>query len=130
MCWLDHSRVSTRSKRTYRHIHARTYTPCLFCKSPKPRRCPVLPGRALRRKRSPPLRLLGSFNPSLLHVSRYGPPLPLFSRSRFVKAESHRSTEEEEEVEGGRGLLFMQIQAVFRVSWTGRGEGSRHFGRT
>lgn len=45
----------------------------------------------------------------------------------FVKAESHRSTEEEEEeVEGGRGLLFMQIQAVFWVS--GLVEGKRKVG--
>lgn len=43
----------------------------------------------------------------------------------FVKAESHRSTEEEE-VEGGRGLLFMQIQAVFWVS--GLVEGKRKVG--
>lgn len=40
----------------------------------------------------------------------------------FVKAESHRSTEEEE-VEGGRGLLFMQIQAVFWVSGLVEGKG-------
>lgn len=46
--------------------------------------------------------------------SRFGP--------FFVKAESHRSTEQE--VERGRGSLFLQIQAVFRVSGFGR-DGKR-----
>lgn len=44
----------------------------------------------------------------------------------FVKAESHRSTEEE--VEGGRGLLFYANTGCFQGVWIGRGwEGSGHW---
>lgn len=119
MCWLDHNRV--RTGRTYRHKHARTFTPCLIHESPKPHwypGCPRLRGALLSKHcalRDP----LSRYDPLLLASFASSPSFP----SHFVKAESHRSTEEEEEVEGGRGLLFYANTGCFSGVWIGHRGG-------
>lgn len=61
--------------------------------------------------------IVSSSSPHHLFLKVLCCPAPLSVWSIVVKAELHRSTEEEEEeVEGGRGLSFLQIQAVSRVS--------------
>lgn len=105
--------MKNRLRCTKGHIHARTYTLCLAEVS----KSSLDPGlRAKLCAAREHLRLLFqslhvpapssaplTFTSSSSDRRPAGQPLP-----NCVKAESHRSTEEE----GGRGLLFMQIQAV------------------